>query len=533
MESHIALRRALATTATVALLGGALVFQSGGLAIAQTTTDAKIKALEDQVNQLQRAITELKASQAQSAAQAKAAEDQARAAAAEASQAQSAVSQVAPPRPPVTALGTPYPPQGQPPGIHFNVAGQDFQVYGRAHVSAFGFNEGGPKAGWEIESNQSYLGFRTARQLWAAPGDLQFIAQIEGEFAVANSPTLKDTFGYRDSFVGFRSSDWGTVAAGKHNTPYKSALLAIDPFTNTLGDARALFGNTGGDNRVEFSLRAPHAVWYITPEAKTAFGTVGASVLLSPGQNASSVNQDFAFGENICAGATPGPAGPFSSGTGQPGSGGSGSGRGDCNDGGFGTLASAEAHWKAAGWLLSVAGEYHDGTNRIGDESGDPAIPPFPGTVGVHSEWGVQVLAGRDWGALQTYVGFDSLNRQDADPAFNERTKKDFLANIAWEPNVTNKVAAQYVHATNTPGDPAFFPSNNNHADNFALGYFHYLLPQLQIFTVAAMTINGQTAHYDVGASGVAQPILARKADNTVFTGKTLYGLQLGVDYAF
>jgi len=59
-----------------------------------------------------------------------------------------------------------------------------------------------------------------------------------------------------------------------------------------------------------------------------------------------------------------------------------------------------------------------------------------------------------------------------------------------------------------------------------------YLLPQLQIFSVFAMTINGQTAHYDVGASGVAQPILARKADNTVFTGKSLYGLQLGVDYA-
>jgi predicted porin len=472
--------------------------------MAQTATDSRIRALEDQMNQLQRSIDELKASE------------------------------VIPPRPPVTALGTPYPAQGQPPGVHFNIAGQDFQVYGRAHVSVIGYSEGGPKAGWEIESNQSYLGFRTARQLWGAPGDLEFIAQIEGEFAVANSPTLKDTFGYRDSFVGFRSSEWGTIAAGKHNTPYKSALLAIDPFTNTLGDARALFGNTGGDNRVEFSLRAPHAAWYITPEAKTALGTLGGSVLVSPGQNASSVNQDFAFGENICAGATPGPAGPFTSGTGQAGQAGAvGSGRGDCNDGGFGTLASAEMHWKAAGWLLSVAGEYHDKVNRSGDESGDPAVAPFPGTVGAHNEWGVQVIAGRDWGSLQTYIGFDDLKRSDVASTFNERSKKDFLLSLAWEPNATNKLAAHAVHATNTPGDPAFFPSNNNHADSFAVGYFHYLLPQLQIFTVAAMTINGQTAHYDVGASGVAQPILSRKADNTVFTGKTLYGVQLGVDYAF
>ena len=531
MTSSFTLRRALATTASVALMAGALVLQSGGLAMAQTATDARIKALEDQVNQLQRSIQELKAQESQSAAQAKAAAEQAKAAAA---QATSAAAEAAPPRPPVTASGTPYPAAGTPPGIHFNVGGQDFQVYGRAHVSAFGYSEGGPKAGWEIESNQSYLGFRTARQIWAAPGDLQFIAQVEGEFSVANSPTLKDTFGYRDSFVGFRSSDWGTAALGKHNTPYKSALLAIDPFTNTLGDARALFGNTGGDNRVEFSLRAPHAAWYITPETRTALGTIGASVLVSPGQNASSVNQDFAFGENICAGATPGPAGPFTSGTGQAGQAGAvGSGRGECNDGGFGNLYSAEAHWKSGGLLLSVAGEWHDKVNRFSDESGVDGVAPFPGSVGARSEYGIQVFTGMDWGAVQTYLGFDYLNRQDADPTFNERTKKDFLANISWEPAPKHKFAAQYVHATNTPGDPAFFPSNNNHADNAAIGYFYYILPQLQIFTVGAVTVNGQTAHYDVGASGVAQPILARKADNTVLTGKTLYGVQLGVDYAF
>jgi predicted porin len=536
MELRVRCRRAFATIGSVWLLAAALTFSGGSSAQAQAT-DAQIKALQDQINQLQRAINELKANQAQSAAQAKAAQDQAKAAdekaaaaAAQANQAQTVVSATVPPRPAVTALGTPYPAEGTPPGIRFNVAGQEFQLYGKAHLSAIAYNQGN-KGGWEIESNQSYLGFRTAREI---SSNLSFIAQIEGEFSMANSPTLKDTFGYRDTFVGFRSSQWGIIAGGKHNTPYKSALLAIDPFYNTLGDARALFGNTGGDNRVEFSLRAPHAVWYIAPETKTAFGTVGGSVLLSPGQNASSVNQDFAFGENICAGATPGPAGPFSSGTGQPGSGGSGSGRGDCNDGGFGNLASAEVHWTNAGWLLSTAFEFHDGTNRLGDESGDPAVAPFPGTVGVKNEWGVQVLGGRDWGnGWKTYLGFDSLNRSDVTAEFNERSKMDFLAATSWQFLPKHKVAASYVHATNTPGDPAFFPSNNNHADHYAVGYFYNLLPELQLFSVAAMTVNGQTAHYDVGASGVAQPILSRKADNTVFTGKTIYGLQFGLDYSF
>src|SRR5690242_6789237 len=198
-------RRAFATVGSVSLLAVALTLSGGGDAQAQAS-DAQIKALQDQINQLQRAINELKANQAQSAAQAKAAQDQAKAAeekaaaaAAQASQAQTVVSATVPPRPAVTALGTPYPAEGTPPGIRFNVAGQEFQLYGKAHLSAIAYNQGN-KGGWEIESNQSYLGFRTAREISSS---LSFIAQIEGEFSMANSPTLKDTFGYRDTFVGF------------------------------------------------------------------------------------------------------------------------------------------------------------------------------------------------------------------------------------------------------------------------------------------------------------------------------------------
>jgi predicted porin/outer membrane murein-binding lipoprotein Lpp len=514
-------RRGFAGRASVAVATWAVLLAAGSPAGA--ATDADIKALQNQIDGLQRAINQLKADQAQSAAQAKAAEERA-------AQAEATVVQEAGPRPLVTATGAPYPAQGKPPGLHFTLGGQDWQLYGRPHISVIAYNQA-VKGGIQIESNQSLLGLRTARYIGP---DLNMVAQIEGEFAFANSPTLKDTFGYRDTFLGFQGASWGTFAAGKHNTPYKNALIQIEPLYNTLGDVRALFGNTGGDNRVEFSLRAPHAAWYISPPVKTGLGTVGGSVLFSPGQNASSVNQDFAFGENICAGATPGPAGPFSSGTGQPGSGGTGSGRGDCNDGAFGNLASGEVHWTNAGWLISAAFEYHEGVNRLGDESGVVGVAPFPGSVGVHNETGVQVIAGRDWGnGFKTYVAFDSLNRSGADRRFNERTKKDFALMASWQVTPKDRFGADYAHATNTPGDPAFFPSNNNHADNFGVGYFRTLVPGLQLFSVAAMTVNGKTAHYDVGASGVAQPLLARGADNTVFTGKTLYGIQFGADWQF
>jgi predicted porin/outer membrane murein-binding lipoprotein Lpp len=513
-----------------------LLLAMGGSPRAQTLSPTEqIRALQEQINQLQRAVDKLGAAQAQSADQAKAAEAQAKQAQTQAAQAQSKVEEHIPPRPAVTASGAPYPAKGEPPGIHFDIGGQDFQVYGRAHVSGVAFNEGGLKGGTEIESNQSILGFRTARQLAAAPDDLTFIAQAEGEIAFANSPTLKNTFGFRDSFVGFQGSNWGTAAVGKLNTPYKSAQLRIDPLTNTLGDIRALFANTGGDNRVEFSVRAPHALWYISPEILTPVGSLHASVLFSPGQNPGNANQDFAFGENICAGAAPGPQGPFSSGTGQAGMAGAvGSGRGDCTDGSFGDLVSAEARWQHAGWLVDASYELHSGTNRTGDESGTLGVPPFPGSVAVHDESGVQVFFGRDWGnGWKTYLGFDSLNRSDAAKTFNERTKMDYLATVSWQATPDDKLALNYVHATSTPGDPAFFFRNNNHADMWALGYFHNFLPDLKIFAVGGMTINGQTAHYDLGAGGIAQPILARNADNTVFTGKTLYAVQLGIEYGF
>ena len=129
------------------------------------------------------------------------------------------------------------------------------------------FNPGvfdqGTKLG--VSSNLTYFGVRARHNLepygfpgWAA------IAQFESLVEVAAIPTERAAFGTRDSFIGMESP-WGTIKAGKADTPYKRSTSKFDPFSATLGDYNSIMGNTGGDLRAEFDWRAPHAVWYESP----------------------------------------------------------------------------------------------------------------------------------------------------------------------------------------------------------------------------------------------------------------------------
>src|SRR5580704_966030 len=214
-----------------------------------------------------------------------------------------------------------------------------------------------------IASNSSYFGIRARHNL--APYGYEgyaFLAQIESQVDVAAAPTEKAAFGTRDSFVGIEGP-YGTIKAGKADTPYKKATAAFDPFASTVADYNSLMGNTGGDNRAEFDWRMDHAVWYESPIWKG----FQFSAMISPGQNYAPDNSDYSYGDLFdCNGASARGSGsnfPNSSGA-LPGNiGGNG-----CTDGSFGNAYSAAATYKNGPFTLIAAAELHEGVNRHADD---------------------------------------------------------------------------------------------------------------------------------------------------------------------
>ena len=58
---------------------------------------------------------------------------------------------------------------------------------------------------------------------------------------------------------------WGKVIAGNHDTPMKRTLTKWDPFNETVGEGRAVFGQPGGTGSTDFNVRAKNSVMYWSP----------------------------------------------------------------------------------------------------------------------------------------------------------------------------------------------------------------------------------------------------------------------------
>jgi predicted porin len=371
-------------------------------------------------------------------------------------------------------------------------ADTEIRVYGGVDVSA-DYVDNGLKTLPLISSNNSYVGFGGSTTLspdWSA------VAQIEGQADVSATPSVKDTFGFRNSFVGFVSKTWGSLKAGKNDTPYKSSTAAFDPFANTIGDYNSIVSNTGGDSRVEFEVRAPHAIWYESPK----FGPVQFNVMWSPGQNLSGDNSNFPLGDNTCSGGTFGSSGSGDAGTqnnfgstgnssavaagqatgvNQPhannggvasnvlGSSTVGSGFGECTDGAFGDLYSTSVIFKQGGFIATAAAEMHHAVNRLADVVPTSGVPAdvgavaftasgqaISGLVTTRNEWAAKFGAGYDFGEFKVYALYEFLRRTNMPDAFDERSRDTVYASATWRATEKDDVSFAYAHAFKTPGSP-------------------------------------------------------------------------------
>jgi predicted porin len=440
------------------------------------------------------------------------------------------------------------------PGMTFLVpGGGEVQIYGNLDVSVdsttkglqsdYGDNGGVPfgKLGWQpsISTNLSYFGLKGTHPV----SNVSFIWQLEAGIDISATPGTKETTSNisdsvngalfsRNSFIGFAGRNWGAVMIGKSETPYKTSTDRLNPFSGMLGDYRSIIGNTGGDNRVEFGLRAAHAIWYDSPK----MGGLSLRAMYSPGQNRDDTSGIVASAEPDCAGGN------------IPGSGGLPP---LCNDGSFGDLWSVSGAYAQGPLYLTAAYEMHKNVNRTSDlpnldprDVGDESAMKIGGQFAFPTGTTVSAL----WEKTKRSIPSD-LDFQ------NERTRPraTWLA-LTQVLAPGDSLSLGWAHAASTPGDPGQHntpggANPDNSANMYTAAWRHMIDKSLTFYVDYATTRNHADAHYDLGAGGHgvttdchdSTPMAAFDATtggvtNTgphCFAGGSLQGVSVGMGYRF
>ena len=144
----------------------------------------------------------------------------------------------------------------------------DSTIYGKVNVSVVNADNGSADQ-WKLNSNASRLGVKGKTEI--ADG-LYAVYKAEFEIAVDDGDTKGQTFSQRNIMAGIRGG-FGTVWAGKHDSPTKLAQNKIDLFNDLEGDIKNTFE---GENRVS------NIVAYTSPNIN-GFAT---TVAMMPGEGA-------------------------------------------------------------------------------------------------------------------------------------------------------------------------------------------------------------------------------------------------------
>jgi predicted porin len=546
-------------------LSGAFLLATVVSAPAQTAANQadQIKALQEQINKLQQAVSDLKA--AQSAA------PPAAAPAAAAPQTASA-----------GTAGHGFLEKKPGDALTFFTPGGEITAYGYLDVSLDAATKGisgrsvppnSPdttgarpigRLGYLFDesTNLSNFGVRGFQRLGDKP--FNFVYQLETQIDIASnsgtaetnsnqSNVVKGGLTSRNSFIGLASGTWGAIKLGKTDAPYKTATARLNPFSGTLGDYQVIMGNTGGDNRVEFGTRLEHSIWYESPK----IAGFSFNALYSPGQNRASDSDNIAAGSSDCAGGNiPG------SGGGLPVA---------CNDGSFSDAISANLAYENGPFYITAAYERHQKVNRASDISGSFADTTTPGSVGerlfsrdVADEDAVKIAVQYTLPTKTTVGGiFEDLHRYVPDDLSfqNERQRTGYWLTISQQITDDDSVHFGWGHANKTPGDPGQHNTSfntppggtpgtdftagagsDNSANMFTLLYRHQIAPGLTWYADGAMTVNAPFAHYDLGAGGRAVTVDCHDANGAsggttstphCFAGGRLIGVSTGLGYRF
>jgi hypothetical protein len=419
------------------------------------------------------------------------------------------------------------------------------------------------RVGWlpDMSTNLSYVGLRGLQRVKGFVLVYQLETQVDvtasagtGETNSNASNVVKGALTTRTSYVGLATA-WGTLKAGKSDSPYKLSTDRLNPFAGMLGDNRVIMGNTGGDNRVEFATRLDHSLWYESPR----LGPLSGTLLFSPGQNRDWDSGDLAGGESDCTGGNiPGSGGTGGPATGFPIA---------CNDGAFSDAVSASVAFETRFLYVTAAYERHRRVNRSSDIYGIYGAYPLPAAV---ASYGGDDTADEDAAKVAaqltlptgTLVGVAVENLNRYVPAHlefqNERQRLGWWVAVSQTLPGGFDAHAGWAHAGRTPGDPGQHNTANadignggaaggtnadNQADLLTAALKYHLSPGILVYLDWATTLNHTYAHYDLGAGG--RGVTTDCHDGSLpasgdvngnphcWAGGTLMGLSLGMSAHF
>lgn len=158
-------------------------------------------------------------------------------------------------------------------GAAFAAGPVDGDIYGKINVSFDNVDLESPSVAedeWQLNSNASRFGLKGEARI---TDSLAAIYKIEWEVDVDGEDA---ELGRRNRYVGL-TGGFGTLIAGRHDTPLKLAQNEIDLFNDYFGDIKATFE---GENRIS------NLVMYTSPK----FANFSATLAFGPSEGDSAAN---------------------------------------------------------------------------------------------------------------------------------------------------------------------------------------------------------------------------------------------------
>ncbi len=361
-------------------------------------------------------------------------------------------------------------------------------ISGYAHVSADSLNSGTLSNGHSYGG--SYLSSNASNLVISGDTDLGgglkalFSAQTFLSLGSDNNPPpgafTYDQFSNGNTYVGLEDS-FGTLAAGRNDSPMKQLGRAVDLFGNEIGDSRNItsganvspLGVASGANH--FDLRPGHTVFYVSPDlggvtVKAAYTMENSAVDVSPSGGLGGVS------------AVP-PAGK-------------------------GSATSVSAVYNQGPLLAGLAYEYHSASTYASLSSSAESAIRAAASLNLDP---VRVTALYQHDSNISGTSSASLNVWGLGVAYT------FIPDYA--------VKAQYYGAANVGG------TNNTGAHMVAVGVTHTFSKNASAYLDYAKTYNQTLADYGMAGGGHGNVVLLPPTTNG--NGANPYGVSLGMIYTF